>query len=56
MPPSTGEDAVEEPAVAQITGPVIGEEDEDLDPVGGMRLVAESFDMARWHTLAGVLD
>ena len=56
VPPSAAEDAVEEPAVAQITGPVIGEEDEDLDPVGSMRLVAESFDMARWHTLAGVLD
>ena len=56
LPPSTGEDVVAEPAVAQITGPVEGEEDEDLDPVGSMRLVAESFDMARWHTLAGVLD
>jgi len=56
IPLPNAEDAVEEPAVAQITGPVAGEEDEELDPVGDMRLVAESFDMARWHTLAGVLD
>ena len=49
------QDVVEEPAVEQITGPAAGEEDKDLESAGDVSLVAESFNMARWHTLAGVL-